>query len=93
MAVTVKFYATIKNVTKSPEVSVEMGKGTIGDIMNMLGEKYGKDFRDIIFDKNGCISRNIKMLLNTRLVDAVDGSDTPVSDGDTVYLFPAIGGG
>lgn len=93
MEVTVKFYATIKDVTKTLEVSVEMGKGTIGDIMNILADKYGKDFRDIVFDKNGRISRNIMMLLNERLVEAVDGSDTPVSDGDTMHLFPAISGG
>lgn len=93
MAVTVKFYATIKSVTKTSEVSVEMEKGTIGDIMNILGGKYGKDFRAIVFDKHGRIGRNIKMLLDGKYVDDFADSDSPVSDGDTIYLFPAIGGG
>lgn len=93
MTVAVKFYATIKNVTKTSEAFVEMEKGTIGDIMNILADKYGKDFREIVLDKNGGISKNIKMLLNGKYIDYIDGLNSPVGDGDAIYLFPAIGGG
>lgn len=93
MTVTVKFYAIIKNVTKTSEVSVETEEGTIGDIMSILADKYGKDFREIVFDKSGGISKNIRMLLNGRYIDCIDGLNSPVGEGDAIYLFPAIGGG
>jgi len=93
MMVTVKFYATIKNVTRTPEVSIEMERGTIGDVLSILADRYGKDFREIVFNKNGQLSRNTKMLLNGTYIDYIDGLDSSASDGDTIYLFPAIGGG
>lgn len=93
MMVTVKFYATIKNVTRTPEVSIEMERGTIGDVLSILADRYGKDFREIVFNKNGQLSRNTKILLNGTYIDYIDGLDSSASDGDTIYLFPAIGGG
>jgi len=93
MMVTVKFYATIKNVTRTPEVSIEMERGTIGDVLSILADRYGKDFRETVFNKNGQLSRNTKMLLNGTYIDYIDGLDSSASDGDTIYLFPAIGGG
>ena len=91
--VTVKFYATIKDVTRIPEVSIEMEWGTISDVLNILADRYGKDFREIVFNKNGQLSGNTKILLNGTYIDYIDGLDSSVSDGDTIYLFPAIGGG
>jgi len=93
MMVTVKFYATIKEVTGTPEVSVEMEWGTISDVLNILADRYGKDFREIVFNKNGQLSGNTKILLNGTYIDYIDGLDSSVSDGDAIYLFPAIGGG
>jgi MoaD family protein len=83
----------IKDVTRIPEVSIEMEWGTINDVLNILADRYGKDFWEIVFNKNGQLSGNTKILLNGTYIDYIDGLDSSISDGDSIYLFPAIGGG
>ncbi|MDO8687609.1 MAG: MoaD/ThiS family protein [Dehalococcoidales bacterium] len=66
---------------------------TIGDLMRKLASQY-QAFGDSIFDtETNKMSGNVAIALNDRLVEALEGLDTPVNDGDMIKLFAVIAGG
>jgi len=92
--VKVKFYATIKKATGTSETLVDTKNGTIGDIIDTLIRNYGDAFRKEVLDPDGTIKPHVRVLLNGRFVDRVaDPLKRPVSEGDTIFLFPPLAGG
>lgn len=74
------------------EETVEEGS-TVGDLMRKLARRYPA-FGEIIFDnETDSMSGNVAIALNDRLVEALEGPDTRVKDGDIIQLFAVIAGG
>ena len=46
-----------------------------------------------LFGPDGDLNRYVNVYLNDEDVRVLDGLDTPVSDGDTVVILPAMAGG
>ena len=68
---------------------------TIDDLLHELSDKYGEDFKKIIFDpKTHALSRHIRILINGRHYSHLPGKlNTQLHDGDEISLFPPIAGG
>ncbi len=66
---------------------------TIGDLMRKLASQY-QAFGDIIFDsQTDKLSGYVAIALNDRFMEALEGLDTKIKDGDIIKLFAVIAGG
>jgi molybdopterin synthase sulfur carrier subunit len=96
MPIRVKFFATLRDATGKREVEIDaQGEGM--DILNLMCFLFGKlgdDFKRAVLDpETGNIRRYIKIMVNGRDIELLNGLKTLVRDGDIVQVFPPIGGG
>lgn len=90
--VTVKFFATVREVTGVR--SIEIDADTIRDVLDELKKRYGKQFHDTVIDpETGELRRFYSFMVNGKRVELLNGYDTRLNEGDSVALFPPIGGG
>ena len=91
--VEVKFLATIRVITS--ESSIELlctHHDTAGTVMQMLVEKYKRKFEKVIMNGTN-LKSSIKMIINGRDVEYLNGLDTQLKDGDVIVIIPPIAGG
>jgi molybdopterin converting factor small subunit len=70
---------------------VEGSGGTIAELIGDLDTRYG-GLRDRLQDEAG-LRRFVNVYLNDEDVRFLGGLETPVKDGDTVTVLPAVAGG
>lgn len=87
----VLFFATIRDYTNEKETTVE-GVSTVKELLSLLSGRYGPNFKTEIFEGD-TISDRVIALVNGRHIVRTGGVETPLKDGDTVAVFPIIGGG
>lgn len=93
MQVTVKSFATLRNVMES-RLTQELNDGsTLSDLLTLLMERY-PGLRDEIFEEGRReLQDYVNILVNGRNINFINGLDTELKDGDLVVLFPPAGGG
>ena len=94
MEVDVKFYAMLREATgKKLETVVLPEKSSVGDLIDLLVERYGDRFGYYIYDKQKRVRDYLSFMLNGVNVNSLSGFETLLSDGDVVSFLPPIGGG
>ncbi len=96
MKIKVKGYLTFKKTVGDKGVlEMEMEDATIRGLLSDLSERFGQEFRDLIFDpKTKNLSNHIRVLVNGRHYNHLPNRlDTKLKEGDEVSLFPTIAGG
>lgn len=89
--VKVSFFGTLVKITG--ERNIDVKALTIRDVINLLIIRYGEDFRNAIYDKNGKLKRFINIYINGRDIRFLNYLDTKLSNGDEISIIPTIGGG
>jgi len=93
MRVKVKYFL-FKGVTgKREEEIVFSGELTVKDLLVILSERYGREFKRRLWDRNGVPKRHIYFLLDGRDIRRLDGLATKLRDGSTLAIIPPLGGG
>lgn len=94
MKVEVKFFTSLREITgkKTEEIQIE-GTITVEKLLTLLSEKYGKNFREYVYPKNGNVQGFLSFLVNGKNINALEGFDTKLKQGDTVAILPPVGGG
>lgn len=72
------------------EVQVE--GATIGEVLDGLDRKY-PSIKNQLLTEDGQIARFVNLYLNDEDVRFMQGLTTPVKEGDTVVILPAMSGG
>ncbi|MDZ7679375.1 MAG: ubiquitin-like small modifier protein 1 [Acidimicrobiales bacterium] len=91
MSVTVRVPTTLRTLTAgASEVSVE-GE-TLSAVLDSL-ESAHPGFKERLLDDGGQIRRFVNVFVADDDVRFLDGLDTPVPDGETVSIIPAVAGG
>ena len=90
--VEVKFLARFRDIAGERSVNMEYS-GNISDLMDILTEKYGNEFKDAILDKEGNLRDYMKILVNGEDIGASGGLEAEVSGEDEVVIFQTIAGG
>lgn len=90
MAISVRVPTQLRTLTQSLE-EVSASGATVGEVLGALGEKY-PGLRERLLDDKG-IRRFINVYLGDEDVRFLDGLDTPLKDGDSLTIVPAIAGG
>jgi len=94
MKVTVKFFTSLREITGKKEDEIESSSSiTLEELLNLLSKKYGQQFTDYIYDEKGNIRTYIQILINGRGIKSFQGFETRLKEGDTVAIFPPVGGG
>ncbi|NWF96630.1 MAG: MoaD/ThiS family protein [Candidatus Thorarchaeota archaeon] len=90
--VTVRFFATVREVTG--ERSVEVEASTVREMLAVLGDRFGRRFTDTVMDTaTGEMKRFYSCMVNGKRIELLNGLDTTLQDGDAVAVFPPVGGG
>jgi molybdopterin synthase sulfur carrier subunit len=90
MAIEVRIPTILRTYTDGAK-TVEGSGGTIAELIDDLDTRYG-GLRGRLQDESG-LRRFVNVYLNDEDVRFLGGLETPVKDGDTVTVLPAVAGG
>ena len=94
LEVEVKYYAMVREATGTRREVVEVAaKSSVGDLVDLLVERYGGDFTRYVYDEEKRVRDYLSFMLNGVNVNSIKGFDTPLNDGDVLSLLPPVGGG
>ncbi len=72
--------------------SIEVRGERVRDALSDLSSRY-PTIGDRLFDGQGQVKSHLNVFLNNEDIRFLGGLDTPMRDGDTVVLLPALAGG
>ncbi len=90
MAIEVQIPTILRPYTDGAR-AVEAEGGTLGELVEDLESRH-PGLRERLVEDGG-LRRFVNVYLNDEDVRFLGGLDTPVSDGDTVTVLPAVAGG
>ncbi len=88
---TVKIPPVLRPSTNG-EKQVTADGGDVGAVLNALAEQH-PDTKGQLFGEGGDLNRYLNVYLNDEDVRVLDGLSTPVGEGDTLVILPAMAGG
>ena len=90
----VNFFATLRQITGQKTVEFDLPDYvTAQQVLDAVIERFPAMHRDLL-DENGQLHRHCHMFINGRGVPfLLEKMNTVVYPGDTVNIFPAVGGG
>jgi molybdopterin synthase sulfur carrier subunit len=74
------------------EKEVEAAGGNVGEVLRTLADEHPGTSSQLFADE-GELNRYVNVYLNDEDVRVLDGLDTPVGEGDTLVILPAMAGG
>ncbi len=91
MAVTIRIPTQLRPLAGgNPTVAVE--GATVAEALKGL-EAAHPGFQDRLFDESGKLRRFVNIFVAEEDIRFLDGVDTPLSDGSTLSIVPAVAGG
>ena len=91
MAVTVRIPTQLRSLS-GDAAEVEVEASTVAEALKAL-EAQHPGFGERLFDDNGKIRRFVNVFLADEDVRFLEGLETPVTDGQTLSIVPAVAGG
>ncbi len=91
MSVTVKL-PTILRKFAGNEARVGADGATLGDVLGDLETRYPGITKNVIAEDGG-LHRFINVYVNNEDVRYLGSLETPIAEGDTVSILPAVAGG
>ena len=94
MKVEVKFFTSLREITgkKADEIQLQ-NVITVEELLKLLSDKYGKKFREYIYNKKGKVQDFLSFLVNGRNINVLQSFDTELQEGDVIAIIPPVGGG
>jgi len=92
MKIRVKFLAYFRDLFGAKETTFDLPPGALlGDLLERLGDTSER--RQAILTEKGEIPSQVVVMRNGWPAQAAGGLRAPLADGDTVAVFPFLGGG
>lgn len=91
MSVTIRVPTTLRTLTAG-EAQVSVEGGTVAEVLTALDAAH-PGFKDKLFDGDGNLRRFVNVFVADDDVRFMDGMDTPVPEGETLSIVPAVAGG
>jgi molybdopterin converting factor small subunit len=91
LSVTIRVPTTLRTLTGGV-ASVDVDGATLSEVLDAL-ESAHPGFRDRLVDDDGELRRFVNVFVADDDVRFLDGLETPVPDGETVSIVPAVAGG
>ncbi|PVX24684.1 MAG: hypothetical protein CW691_06820 [Candidatus Bathyarchaeum sp.] len=94
MKIEVKFFTSLREITGKKVDELQLQNTiTVDELVTMLSNKYGKKFREYIYNKKGEIQGFLSFLINGKNINTMQGFDTKLHESDVVAILPPVGGG
>jgi molybdopterin synthase sulfur carrier subunit len=91
MTVKTKFFAYFRDLFGGRERDLAVGEGgTVRDALSLLCDTNER--RREVFEGDG-LKPHLVVMVNGVHVESLRGLETPLSPGDTLAVFPMLGGG
>jgi len=91
MIVTVKVGEPLRSAVGSRKVALELpGGATVADLLSSLANRYS-GFRHEFYERE--IDLPYALFLNDGQIKLDEAGETPVSEGDTLFIFLPVAGG
>lgn len=91
MAVTVRIPTTMRPISGGSS-TVQVEGSTLREVLVALNAAHN-GFSERLFDDAGELHKFVNIFVSDDDVRYMDGLETPVKDGDTVSIIPAVAGG
>ncbi len=91
MAVTVRIPTTMRPLAGGA-TTVDVEAGTLSDVIKALDQAHA-GLAQRLLDDDGALRRFVNVFVDDDDVRYLNGLDTPVPDGQTVSIIPAVAGG
>jgi molybdopterin synthase sulfur carrier subunit len=91
MSVSVRIPTTLRNLSKG-ESEVALDGTTVREVLSNLDGAH-PGFADRLFDEEGNLRRFVNVFVADDDIRFLSGLDTPVPEGETVSIIPAVAGG
>ena len=88
----IKFLTRFIDITGTKNIQLD-DITDIDALIELLIQKYGKSFKEVLFDDKGNIRDYLKVMVNGEDIRELDGLNTVLKDGDQVVIFQTIAGG
>jgi molybdopterin converting factor small subunit len=91
MAVTVRIPTQLRTLSGGA-AQVDLDGATVSDLLKALDTAH-PGFAERLYDDGGGLRRFVNIFVAEEDIRFLDGLDTPVADGQTVSIVPAVAGG
>lgn len=91
MTVKIRIPTTLRTLTGGSS-QVEVDGDTVGKALAALDAAH-PGFADRLFEPDGSLRRFVNVFVADDDVRYLDGVDTPVPEGETISIIPAVAGG
>ena len=94
MKIKVKFFTSLREITGKKVDQVQLqSTTTVGKLLEGLSDKYGKEFKEYLYNKKGKVRPYLMILVNGKGINVLQGPETKLKEGDTIAILPPVGGG
>ena len=94
MNVEVKFFTSLREITGKKVDEIQLQNAiTVDELLTLLSEKYGKNFREYIYNNKGEVQGFLSFLVNGKNINIMQGFNTKLQENDIVAILPPVGGG
>jgi len=94
MNIEVRFFTSLREITGKKVDEIQSQEAiTVEEMLTLLSQKYGKNFKEHVYTKNGQVQEFLSFLVNGKNINVLQGFDTELKHGDTVAILPPVGGG
>ena len=91
MAVTIRIPTQLRPLAGGAS-TVSVAAATVGEALSSLDQAH-PGFSDRLFDESGTLRRFVNVFVADEDIRFLSGIDTPLADGTTVSIVPAVAGG
>ena len=91
MPVSVRIPTQLRSLSGG-EGAVMLEGATVAAVLDALEAEH-PGFAERLYDENGALRRFVNVFLAEEDIRFLDGLDTPVTDGQTLSIVPAVAGG
>jgi molybdopterin synthase sulfur carrier subunit len=91
MAVTVRIPTQLRELSGGASEVVVDG-ATVAEVLKALDTAH-PGFADRLYDESGGLRRFVNVFVAEEDIRFLDGLDTPIAEGQTVSIVPAVAGG
>ena len=92
MKIKVSYLDRLRRLTKKNVETIELLEGSnVDDLLKVLLKKYGREFKNYVYDEGGAVKPYIQFFINGRSV--VRDTETELKDTDELAIVFATGGG
>jgi MoaD family protein len=94
MKIKVKFFTSLREITGKKVDEIQLQRViTVQELLTLLSKKYGKKFKEYVYNKKGKVQSFLSFILNGKNINNMQGFGTKLKEGDVIAIVPPVGGG